>query len=122
MPNHDLYDSKAILKRRIFSTTTIPDHIKRSIRTLPSHEPSNLERKARLSQSPRPVACITGISGRHEAGSVDMFPNTDRRQIQPQESSRKNLPGAIMLILLNRPNGPSRNDGRILRRFVRPKE
>jgi len=67
--------------------TTIPDHIKRSIRTLPSHEPSNLERKARLSQSPRPVACITGISGQLEAGSVDMFPNTDRRQIQPQESA-----------------------------------
>jgi hypothetical protein len=26
------------------------------------------------------------------------------------------------MILLNRPNGPSRNDGRILRRFVCPKE
>src|SRR5262245_45789063 len=67
--------------------TTIPDHIKRSIRTLPSHEPSNLERKARLSQSLRSVACITGISGQLKAGSVNMFPNTDRRQIQPQESA-----------------------------------
>src|SRR5215510_9106065 len=67
--------------------TTIPDHIKRSIRTLPSHEPSNLERKARLSHSPRSVACITGISGQLEAGSVNMFSNTDRRQIQPQESA-----------------------------------
>jgi hypothetical protein len=87
MPNHDLYDSKAILKRRIFSTTTIPDHIKRSTKTLPSHEPSNLERKARLSQSQKSVACITGISGQLEAGSVNMFPNTDRGQIQPQESA-----------------------------------
>src|SRR5215470_15827945 len=66
---------------------TIPDHIKRSIRTLPSHEPSNLERKALLSQSPRSVACITGISGQLDAGSVNMFPNSDRRQIQPQESA-----------------------------------
>ena len=37
-------------------------------------------------------------------------------------SSRKNRLGAIRLILLNRPNGPSRNDGGILRRFVCPKE
>src|SRR5262249_23115595 len=37
-------------------------------------------------------------------------------------SSRKNRLGAIWLILLNRPNVPSRNDGRILRRFVCPKE
>jgi hypothetical protein len=33
------------------------------------------------------VACITGISGQLEVGSVNMFPNTDRRQIQPQESA-----------------------------------
>jgi hypothetical protein len=33
------------------------------------------------------VACITGISGQLEAGSVNMFQNTDRRQIQPQESA-----------------------------------
>jgi hypothetical protein len=37
-------------------------------------------------------------------------------------SSRKNRLGAIRLILLNRPNGPSRKDGRILRSFVCPKE
>jgi hypothetical protein len=37
-------------------------------------------------------------------------------------SSRKNRLGAIRMILLNRANGPSRNDGRILRRFVCPKE
>src|SRR5262245_40254281 len=58
--------------------TTIPDHIKRSIRTLPSHEPSNLERKARLSQSQRSVACITGISGQLEAGSVNREPSVIR--------------------------------------------
>jgi hypothetical protein len=33
------------------------------------------------------VACITGISGQLEAGSVNMFSNTDRRQIQPPESA-----------------------------------
>jgi hypothetical protein len=44
-------------------------------------------RAARLSQSPRSVACITGIMGQLEAGAVNMFPNTDRRQIQPQESA-----------------------------------
>jgi hypothetical protein len=37
-------------------------------------------------------------------------------------SSRKHRLGAIRLILLNRPNGPPRKDGRILRRFVCPKE
>jgi hypothetical protein len=31
------------------------------------------------------VACITGISGQLEAGSVNMFQNTDRGQIQPQQ-------------------------------------
>jgi hypothetical protein len=36
---------------------------------------------------PRSVACITGISEQLEAGSVNMFPNADRRQIQPQESA-----------------------------------
>src|SRR5215470_15172851 len=37
-------------------------------------------------------------------------------------SNRKNRLGAIRLILLNRPNCPFRKDGRILRRFVCPKE
>src|SRR5215475_9166288 len=67
--------------------TTIPDHINHSIRTPPSHEPSNLERKARLSQSQKSVACITGISGQLEEVSVKLFLNTNRRQIRPQESA-----------------------------------
>jgi hypothetical protein len=33
------------------------------------------------------VACITDISGQLEAGSVNLFPNSDRPQIQPQESA-----------------------------------
>jgi hypothetical protein len=33
------------------------------------------------------VACIIGISEQLKAGSVNMFPNTDRRQIQPQASA-----------------------------------
>ena len=43
--------------------------------------------RTRLSQSPKSEACITGISGQREAGSVNIFPNTDRRQIQSQESA-----------------------------------
>src|SRR5262249_43828441 len=41
---------------------------------------------------------------------------------RPRISSRKNRLGAIRMILLNRPNGLSQIDGRILRRFVCPKE
>ena len=65
----------------------IPDHINHSIRTPPSHELSKLERKARLSQSQKSVAYITGISGQLEEGSIKLFLNTNRRQIQPQESA-----------------------------------
>src|SRR5215813_12077362 len=36
----------------------------------------------------------------------------------PATRKRTNRLGSIRLILLNRPNGLSRNDGRILRRFV----
>jgi hypothetical protein len=36
--------------------------------------------------APEP-ACIIGISGWREAGLVNMFQNTDRRQIKPQESA-----------------------------------
>ena len=56
---------------------TVPGHISHSIRTLPYREPSNLERKARLSQSPRSVAYITGINGQLKEGSVKLFPITD---------------------------------------------
>jgi hypothetical protein len=33
------------------------------------------------------VAYITGISGQLEEGSIKLFLNTNRRQIQPQESA-----------------------------------
>jgi hypothetical protein len=53
---------------------------------------------------------------------VDIRGAVTRIKLIDGRSSRKNRLGAIRLILLNRLNCSSRNAGRILRRFVCPKE
>jgi hypothetical protein len=56
------------------------------------------------------------------AGSVKPARLICSRILIDGRSGRKDRLGAIRLILLNRPNGLSGKDGRILRRFVCPKE
>jgi hypothetical protein len=76
----EFYDSISI-------TITTHGRIDHWSETLHRHEKSNLRQRAKSSPYHKSAACITGISGQLEAGSVNMFPNTDRRQIHPQESA-----------------------------------
>jgi Integrase core domain len=53
----------------------------------PIPDPSNPERKARSSQSPRSAAFIIGIGRQLDVVGVELVPTTDWQQFQPEETA-----------------------------------